>query len=70
MGEAADPLVSRAPLSGLRIVAIDNDPRILEGMRALLAGWGCDIIAAESLSAARLALTYADGAPDGAAGTG
>ena len=30
-----------AALNGLTVVCIDNDPRILEGMRLLLEGWGC-----------------------------
>jgi CheY-like chemotaxis protein len=36
------------PLSGLCILAIDNEPRILEGMEALLSGWGCKVVAAAS----------------------
>jgi len=28
-------------LSGIRVLCIDNDPRILDGMRLLLEGWGC-----------------------------
>ncbi len=32
-------------LSGLEILCIDNDPRILEGMRLLLEGWGCEVAA-------------------------
>lgn len=32
-----------AVLDGLRVVCIDNDPRILEGMRLLLEGWGCHV---------------------------
>lgn len=30
-----------AALNGLTVVCIDNDARILEGMRLLLEGWGC-----------------------------
>ncbi|MDH4986152.1 PAS domain-containing hybrid sensor histidine kinase/response regulator [Aminobacter anthyllidis] len=30
-----------AALNGLTVVCVDNDPRILEGMRLLLEGWGC-----------------------------
>ncbi|MGO8659104.1 hypothetical protein ACC771_26600, partial [Rhizobium ruizarguesonis] len=29
------------PLSGLKILCIDNEPKILEGMRLLISGWGC-----------------------------
>ena len=32
-----------ATLAGLNVVCIDNDPRILEGMRLLLEGWGCNV---------------------------
>ncbi|WOC15543.1 NahK/ErcS family hybrid sensor histidine kinase/response regulator [Pseudochrobactrum sp. MP213Fo] len=30
-------------LAGMRVLCIDNDPLILDGMRTLLGGWGCDI---------------------------
>ncbi len=30
-------------LSGLLVLCIDNDPRIVEGMRLLLEGWGCAV---------------------------
>ncbi len=32
-------------LAGLRVLCIDNDPRILDGMTKLLEGWGCDVTA-------------------------
>jgi CheY-like chemotaxis protein/anti-sigma regulatory factor (Ser/Thr protein kinase) len=41
---AVEPQAGPAPifaLSGLSALCIDNDPRILEGMRLLLEGWGC-----------------------------
>ncbi|MEI2298085.1 PAS domain-containing hybrid sensor histidine kinase/response regulator [Ensifer sp. MJa1] len=38
-------------LNGLRVLCIDNEPRILEGMRVLLSGWGCDVSTAESVAA-------------------
>jgi CheY-like chemotaxis protein len=28
-------------LAGLRVICLDNDARILDGMRTLLGGWGC-----------------------------
>lgn len=37
------------PLAGLVVLAIDNEPAILEGMRSLLGGWGCQIAVAPSL---------------------
>ncbi|WP_439273617.1 PAS domain-containing hybrid sensor histidine kinase/response regulator [Pseudochrobactrum sp. HB0163] len=32
-----------AALENMRVLCIDNDPLILDGMRILLSGWGCDI---------------------------
>jgi CheY-like chemotaxis protein len=40
-------------LSGLRVLAIDNEPAILEGMRLLLTGWGCDVWTASNLESAQ-----------------
>ncbi|SOC46192.1 Na+/proline symporter [Rhizobium subbaraonis] len=39
------------PLRGLRVLCIDNEPAILEGMRVLLSGWGCEVVTADSLPA-------------------
>lgn len=33
-----------AALTGMRVLCIDNDRRILEGMQLLLEGWGCEVI--------------------------
>ena len=41
--------IRNEPLAGLCVLAIDNEPRILEGMQALLGGWGCRIVCAASL---------------------
>jgi Na+/proline symporter/signal transduction histidine kinase len=30
-------------LNGMSILCVDNDPRILDGMRRLLVGWGCEV---------------------------
>ncbi|MCK3775960.1 PAS-domain containing protein [Ensifer sesbaniae] len=38
-------------LNGLRVLCIDNEPRILEGMKVLLSGWGCAVTTAESVAA-------------------
>ena len=38
---APEPVVAADALSGLRVLAIDNEPRVLDGMRALLTKWGC-----------------------------
>ncbi|WP_342359953.1 PAS domain-containing hybrid sensor histidine kinase/response regulator [Terrarubrum flagellatum] len=45
-----------APLSGMTVLAIDNEPAILEGMRALLEGWGCAVITASGSKDAASAL--------------
>ncbi len=67
---AASPLVAPATaapahaLSGLLVVAIDNEPRILEGMTLLLGGWGCDVAAARDAEEA-LAMLGRDARPAG-----
>ncbi|MBV9077079.1 MAG: hybrid sensor histidine kinase/response regulator [Methylobacteriaceae bacterium] len=38
-----------APLRGLAVLAIDNEPAILDGMRTMLTGWGCEVATAASL---------------------
>jgi signal transduction histidine kinase len=38
-----------AALTGLKVMVIDNEPRIIEGMTVLLQGWGCDVRSATSL---------------------
>jgi Na+/proline symporter/signal transduction histidine kinase len=35
-----------AALTGLSVLCIDNDQRILEGMRLLIEGWGCSVTTA------------------------
>ncbi len=40
--QAAEPPAQPAgQLSGLRVVCIDNEPAVLQGMQTLLSGWGC-----------------------------
>ena len=51
------------PLAGMVVVAIDNEPRILEGMQVLLGGWGCHVIVAGSLKLAEQALSAAKTVP-------
>ncbi len=51
------------PLSGLRVLAIDNEARVLDGMRALLGRWGCVVATAQGVVEAHEALA-AFGAPD------
>ena len=40
-------------LAGMRVVCIDNEPKIIEGMTLLLTGWGCAVTTAGSLAASR-----------------
>jgi Na+/proline symporter/signal transduction histidine kinase len=47
---AATPLADTATLDGLVVLAIDNEPKILDGMEALLCGWGCTVIKAAGLA--------------------
>jgi Na+/proline symporter/signal transduction histidine kinase/ActR/RegA family two-component response regulator len=41
--ESPAPVPATVALNGLSVLCIDNDPRILEGMRLLLGGWGCEV---------------------------
>ncbi|WP_442579193.1 NahK/ErcS family hybrid sensor histidine kinase/response regulator [Mesorhizobium sp. ASY16-5R] len=41
--EAKPRPAASAALGGLSVLCIDNDARILEGMRLLLEGWGCHV---------------------------
>lgn len=56
--------VPAAPLSGLRVLCIDNEPAILDGMKTLLSGWGCDVLTAGSLAEAHQALKQERASPD------
>lgn len=38
------------PLAGIRVLCIDNEPRILEGMTLLISGWGCNVSTAASMA--------------------
>ncbi|NKN34915.1 hybrid sensor histidine kinase/response regulator [Agrobacterium sp. a22-2] len=37
-------------LEGVRVLCIDNEPKILEGMKLLLTGWGCQVDCAGSVA--------------------
>jgi Na+/proline symporter/signal transduction histidine kinase len=56
--------VAAAPLDGLVVLAIDNEPKILEGMQALLNGWGCHTILAPGWREAHEALNETQIPPD------
>ncbi|MDB5559078.1 MAG: hybrid sensor histidine kinase/response regulator [Enterovirga sp.] len=42
-----------APLQRMMILAIDNEPAVLDGMATLLRGWGCEVVTATSIEEAR-----------------
>jgi len=54
-----------AQLAGMTVLCIDNDPQILDGMDALLSGWGCQVLKASSLSGAIAAIKSSDAMPSG-----
>jgi len=51
-------------LAGLRVLVIDNEPAILEGMRLLLSGWGCNVWTASDLDTAHRVLRSHKGLPE------
>jgi signal transduction histidine kinase/ActR/RegA family two-component response regulator len=53
---------AREPLNDLVVLAIDNEPRVAEGIRALLGKWGCLVAIAAGMKDA-LAAMRAFGAP-------
>ncbi|HVC02228.1 MAG TPA: NahK/ErcS family hybrid sensor histidine kinase/response regulator [Steroidobacteraceae bacterium] len=53
----------RASLAGKHIWCLDDDPQILEGIRALLSQWGCEVTVAESAERA-LELAARSGPPN------
>ncbi|SDN80718.1 NahK/ErcS family hybrid sensor histidine kinase/response regulator [Vreelandella arcis] len=58
------PRRSGNKLAGTRIVCIDNETLILEGMTAMLTGWGCEVFTATSIGGAKSILRNMDGDPD------
>ncbi len=59
-----EPALAGEALNGLRVLAIDNEPRVLDGMRVLLSKWGCRVATAHGLDEAFEALASLEGAPD------
>ena len=64
LAHAHDALDLPLDVSGLRVLVVDDEVSILEGLRALLAEWGCDIRAAENEAAALVAVAGWTHAPD------
>ena len=46
---ATRPRVDRGRLLGTAVLCIDNEPKVLDGMEALLGGWGCRVLKAPDL---------------------
>ena len=53
-----------APLAGTLVLAIDNEPAILDGMKRLLTGWGCVAVTAPNLKDAMTEIRPYKSAPD------
>lgn len=55
--EAVPPAEARlpasGPLKGMVVMVVDNEPAIVDGMRLLLAGWGCSVMTAGSAQEAQ-----------------
>lgn len=51
-------------LNGIHVLVIDNEPKILEGMSALLKGWSCEIITALSANEAEAKIRQQSFTPD------
>ena len=52
-------------LTGTVVLCIDNDRAILDGMGALLGGWGCRVLKAPDVAEALAAIEASSGTPDG-----
>ena len=52
------------PLFGFEVLAIDNEPAILDGLRIMLEGWGCRVSVASGYTAARKLVKAAARKPD------
>ncbi len=44
--QQAGKSAAAGPLSGMVVLAIDNEPTILQGMQLMLTGWGCTVLTA------------------------
>ncbi|MCF6369468.1 PAS domain-containing hybrid sensor histidine kinase/response regulator [Rhizobium halophilum] len=51
-------------LHGLRVLCIDNEPKILEGMALLVSGWGCSVGTAASMEEIEAIVAAKEPPPD------
>ncbi|KAA0876605.1 hybrid sensor histidine kinase/response regulator [Nitrincola tapanii] len=51
-------------LNGIKVLVIDNEPKILEGMSALLRGWSCEVVTALSADEAESQVREQSFTPD------
>ncbi|WP_106477492.1 hybrid sensor histidine kinase/response regulator [Phytohalomonas tamaricis] len=51
-------------LHGVRILCIDNETLTLEGMKAMLSGWGCEVFTATTIGGGKSVLRNMEGDPD------
>lgn len=51
-------------LKSARIICIDNETMTLEGMRAILEGWECEVHTARTIGGAKSIMRHLDGDPD------
>jgi CheY-like chemotaxis protein/anti-sigma regulatory factor (Ser/Thr protein kinase) len=66
--QTAEPSVAATPvggrLAGLRVLAIDNEPDVLNALSVLLEGWGCTVLPAINRAEAVSRLRAASAEPD------
>lgn len=63
----AQPAVVRRSadgVSGAKVLCLDNEPAVLEGMSALLGGWGCEVVAVRDAGTAMRHYRQAHDRPD------
>jgi CheY-like chemotaxis protein len=57
--------VDVSQITGMLVLCIDNEPKILDGMETLLGGWGCGVLKAPDLKSALAAVSDAKATPSG-----
>jgi Na+/proline symporter/signal transduction histidine kinase/CheY-like chemotaxis protein len=57
--------IDHGQYDGMAVLCIDNEPKILDGMEALLGGWGCKVFKAPDLAGAIAIAEQTQIVPDG-----